>query len=507
MKVAVNAAWMTPGKAGGMEWYARNLVRELGRMVTDHEFVLVTSERNDHVFATPTAWERIVHDGTDVDPVSYRRRPEGPSLGRKLERRGVDVLLCPFMYSLPEDTDIPTVNTIPDLQHEHLPKLFNPFELGSRLMGYRRSIDRAARVLSISEAVRQDLLATFPGLDPGHVVATPLGLNEDCREVDSAQAHELALATAVAHRLERPFVYYPANAWPHKNHAALLDALAVAVANGADFDLVLSGSSENFAREHGARVQRLGLNDRVRHLGYVSRPEVFGLYHRARALVLPSRFEGFGLPVLEAMQFDTRVACSDIPALREVGGELVDYFDPEDPDAIAATLVAVAEAPDDIDHAGYIARLATYTYASTAQTTLTALESVYGQGGPTAPTAVSVPLSDPGVPITVGPRLPIALRSPRRVVLRCHRETPPSLLPRRDTGSVAVAVDGVVVMHRRVPAGGSHRLEVEFTMPLDQPEIRTLRVDGFTADGGPAEDLVIDELFVGDAHYGLVRVA
>src|SRR5215213_8016876 len=121
-----------------------------------------------------------------------------------------------------------------------------------------------------------------------------------------------------------PFLLYPASPWPHKNHARLLEAFTLVRRERPELRLVLTGSG------HGV------LPDGVESVGYVTQDELASLYRRASALVFPSLYEGFGQPPLEAMACGCPVACSDLPPLREVCGDAAVYFDPEDPEAIAA---------------------------------------------------------------------------------------------------------------------------------------------------------------------------
>jgi len=139
------------------------------------------------------------------------------------------------------------------------------------------------------------------------------------------------------HGLERPFLYYPAASWPHKNHVALLEALRLLLDRGRfDGDLVLSGLAREGHGEVEQAIARLRLTERVRLLGHVPGGELPALYGSAEALVFPSRFEGFGLPVLEAMACGCPVACSDTTSLPEVAGGAALLFDPGAPEDIAA---------------------------------------------------------------------------------------------------------------------------------------------------------------------------
>ncbi len=135
------------------------------------------------------------------------------------------------------------------------------------------------------------------------------------------------------------YAVYPANFWPHKNHERLLDAAARVVAEEPDFVLVLCGALDEAREALRERVKAAGLSASVRVLPYLDDADTTALIAGAELLVFPSLFEGFGIPVLEAMTLETPVACSDLPALLEVAGEAALFFDPTDPPGIAETIL------------------------------------------------------------------------------------------------------------------------------------------------------------------------
>jgi glycosyltransferase involved in cell wall biosynthesis len=143
-----------------------------------------------------------------------------------------------------------------------------------------------------------------------------------------------------------PFLLYPANRWPHKNHETLFQALELL----PDYRLVLTGYDGP-------------VPEGVDSPGRVGADELVDLYRRAAALVFPSRYEGFGQPVLEALACGCPVACSDLPPLREVAGDAAVYFEPHEPESIAAaTREAIARGG-----ASGPARAAGFTWDETAR--------------------------------------------------------------------------------------------------------------------------------------------
>jgi glycosyltransferase involved in cell wall biosynthesis len=139
--------------------------------------------------------------------------------------------------------------------------------------------------------------------------------------------------------LARPFIYYPAATWLHKNHINLLRAVSMLISDfHFDGDLVLTGVSTSARDSLQKNITGLGLQDRVHVLGYLPYDTLPVIYNLARLMVFPSLFEGFGMPVLEAMACGCPVVCSDVTSLPEVAGEAAGYFDPTSPDEIAAAI-------------------------------------------------------------------------------------------------------------------------------------------------------------------------
>ncbi len=204
----------------------------------------------------------------------------------------------------------------------------------------------------ISDWVRARAIELL-GLEPERVHTIHLGVDHTRFSPDPTVARE-------------PFLLYPARAWPHKNHARLLEAFALVRDDRPELRLVLTGAGhEALAAPRGRRAARTGL-----------RGELIALYRTAAALVFPSLYEGFGLPPLEAMACGCPVAASNRGALPEVCGDAAVLFDPEDVEAIAAGIIASLERADELARAG-LARAAGFTWEAAAR----AHDSVYALGG------------------------------------------------------------------------------------------------------------------------------
>ncbi|MGH2685265.1 MAG: glycosyltransferase family 4 protein, partial [Actinomycetota bacterium] len=144
---------------------------------------------------------------------------------------------------------------------------------------------------------------------------------------------------------DRPFFLYPANTYPHKNHAVLVEAMAQLVDHHPEALLVLTGGTASAEPALEAEVFRRNLTAHVRRPGRVPEADLEGLFAEATALVFPSRYEGFGAPIVEAMQRRCPVIGADTTAVPEVAGGAALLVDPDDPEGWAAAMATVLEDP------------------------------------------------------------------------------------------------------------------------------------------------------------------
>ena len=314
--VGISLLTLVPGVVGGSETYVRELCRALAR-VGEHDYLaFAPSIAPDAADGLPTEVVRSYAASYSM-PGRIRAMASAavrPSrLRRELRLDRLDAIHFPLSVMLPAVRRPPAVTTVLDLQHEEHPEFFGRAELAYRKVVYGWTIRHSRIVIAISEHGRQTLIERL-GLPPERV-----------RTIHLAVDHERFSPADVP---REPFLLYPANRWPHKNHERLFDALE----RLPDFRLVLTGSGHDGTAPH----------PRVDVRGRVSPEELVSLYRRAAADVFPSLYEGFGQPPLEALACGCPVAVSDLPPLREVCGDAAEYFEPADPESIAtATLRAI----------------------------------------------------------------------------------------------------------------------------------------------------------------------
>jgi glycosyltransferase involved in cell wall biosynthesis len=364
LRIGLNLLYLVEG-AGGAGRYAEELIPALLEAEPDTALTaFVTTRMQAGLLQEPWAaeveWVRY-----DIEPGSRRAL-----LAQMIElpvasaRRRHDVLHSPANFGILRTLRAANVVTLLDLIWLH-PET-SPHEPGERARGklvFTRCARAADRILTISEATKRDLIETI-GLPPDRIDVTPLGARAD----GVRPTPEAELRTRLGLGRGR-FLLSVAQKQPHKNLSSLIRALAEL---DDDVELVLAGASAPHEAELRALADRLELADRVHFLVWVTNADLAGLYEAAAAFVLPSFLEGFGLPVLEAMQHGTPVACSNRSALLEVAGDAALLFDPSDQQAINA---AIRQLLDDERLRAELtkrgaARVRLYTWSRTASATL-----------------------------------------------------------------------------------------------------------------------------------------
>jgi glycosyltransferase involved in cell wall biosynthesis len=376
MRIGVNLLFLRPGKVGGGEVYVRSLLAEMATRV-DAPMVLFCFEDAAATFE-PAPTIQVVACVRGSYSAGRRLVGENWALRQHVGNRTIDVLFSPAAYApalLP--SRVPQVATIHDLQHVSFPGNFSFGTRLARAVLIRGTLLRCRRIMTVSEFSRQELLQ-FYGLAPERVVAAPLGV--DFPSVPSPGSID---AARTAHRLTRPYVCYPAVVAPHKNHETLFRALADLRRRAYSPPLLaLTGASpEAFSRlMRTAEAQEVA--DIVRPLGYLPRSELQAVLAGASALVFPSRFEGFGMPLLEAMRMNVPVVSSRAASLGEVAGEAALLLPPNDVPAWASAILQVVS-----DHAlrarlvaAGTVNLQRFSWAHCATQTLSVLAAAASRG-------------------------------------------------------------------------------------------------------------------------------
>jgi glycosyltransferase involved in cell wall biosynthesis len=334
VRIALSLLSLRPGQVGGAETYVRALLRHLPEVADRDEMLLVLDRDLDREIEGG-GWTKVVMPYGARELVA-RRIAEAytPWRDRASERALAaarpDVTLFPQQSIFPHRAPGVAVLTAVDVQHLVLPGHFGLFDRTFRPRVYPRSMARAARVIAISEFTRSTLLERC-GTPPGKVTAIPFGVEDQGAGREPAGPSRL---------VEGPYLYYPAATWPHKAHASLFRAYATLRGRGEIVDrIVLTGQrTPLWEKELLPLARKLGIERDVIHLGFVPFDEVRRLHAGATAVVFPTTFEGFGLPVLEAVQAGRKVVTSRLPVFDEIGVPARAQADFERPEEVLAAL-------------------------------------------------------------------------------------------------------------------------------------------------------------------------
>jgi glycosyltransferase involved in cell wall biosynthesis len=339
--IGISMLTLVPGLMGGSETYARQLAAALVRVgeLDYRVFVPPGAEPAGDGLPTTVVDEYGTARSTAARAVAMARATVAPGrLRRALRVSELDAIHFPLTVMLPSPGDVPAATTILDLQHEEHPQFFSRTQLLYRRRFYRRPIEESRIVITISEHARRTILERYP-LEPERVRAIHLAVDHDTFTPDG--------------RPREQFLLYPANAWPHKNHARLFEALALVRRERPELRLVLTGAG------HDA----LTLPDGAESRGHLPLDELVSLYRSAAAVVYPSLYEGFGMPCLEAMACGCPVAASNVASLPEVCGDAAVYLDPTSVESIADAIRRVLDDPP----SGGIEQAAKFTWDECAR--------------------------------------------------------------------------------------------------------------------------------------------
>lgn len=331
LRVAVAMLTLVPGGMGGGETYARGLLRGLASVpgVAATTYVSSTAVGFSHpipevvcpeITGGGSAKERIL---TLVSGLLKRK-----SLMARMG--GNEVFHVPFAVNLPRPPRaLATVQTLCDLQHRDLPHLFTRVERLYRKVFYERAARKADAIVTISEFAKLTIVEHL-NIAPEKIFTAHLAVDADQFTPNLGEREN--------------FVFYPARGWAHKNHAVLFDAMRILQEERPELRLVLTGGGLDHLVEVPENVEVKGL---------VPFPELLELYRKAKCLVFPSLYEGFGLPPLEAMASGCPVASSTAGSLPEVCGDAAVMFDPHSPRAIADGIIEAINRSSELQDKGF----------------------------------------------------------------------------------------------------------------------------------------------------------
>ena len=368
--MSVIAVDMTPmlsgGKNGGAKIVALELLKSFKSIAPEDRFLILTASWNHDELAildgsnmrrlciltgekprpkqfTARYPGRLKRNLGKIYRMLRRRLQPGQIWRRPLTSQGIDLLFCPFTALTHAEPGIPVVSLIHDLQHRDYPWFFSPYEIDQRDSFLGEVCRRANAIICISEYTRQAVIRHLKiRPEKTHVVHNCIQarlINLDPTKV----SRDLTILGID----RRPYMFYPANFWPHKNHRMLLTAYGMFLSRNPDqkIDLVFTGASDDSQEELKDVVSRMGLVKHVHFLGFLPDDQLAAVWQGCEFLIFPSLYEGFGIPVLEAISFGKPVLCSNATSLPEVAGDAALYFDPRRPGDMVQCLEGIVSNP------------------------------------------------------------------------------------------------------------------------------------------------------------------
>jgi glycosyltransferase involved in cell wall biosynthesis len=369
LRIGINALYLIPGGVGGTEIYLRSLMAALSAIDSRNRYVVYVNRETgtDLCLDAPNF-------SVSVQPVRASVRPcrilwEQFAMPWLIRRDRLDVVLCPG-FTMPLAIRCPAVVVFHDLQHKRYPQHFRWFELPFWEFFLWASAHRARRLIAVSEATRRDLHFYYKVTD-GKVDVVRHGVDERFVEISRSRSQSST----------DPFFLCVSTSHAHKNLDRLIRAFAEFHRERPQFRLVIAGMRGHHSKTLERLVRELDLKRSVRFTGWIPREDLYNLFRTAHSFIYPSSFEGFGMPVIEALAAGIPTACSEIPSLTEFVGRAALRFDPADVGAIREAMERIVS--DDKLRADLSTEgpdlASRFSWETSARETLTVLEEAAGQ--------------------------------------------------------------------------------------------------------------------------------
>ena len=367
MRIGFDASRLSVSQRTGTEHYTWELLRALGAIDRHNRYLLYTNGRPAALPPLPPNYS--------VRPIPFPRLWTHLRLSAEMLLHPPDVLFVPA-HVLPLWSPQRAVVTIHDLGYLHYPEAHPPAQQLYLRLSTLWNARRATHILAVSEATRRDIVR-YCGVPESKISVVYHGVGERFRPVADPRRLQQVLDR---YGVRPPYLLYVGTIQPRKNLERLIEAFARFLARqGATAPgLVIAGKRGWMTEAIERRAQELGIADRVRFIGYVAGGDLPALVGGALAYLLPSLYEGFGMPVLEAQACGTPVLASAVSSLPEVAGDAALLVDPLDVDAIAAGIEQLVVDPSlrsRLRDRG-LQHVSGWTWERTARETLAVLEAV-----------------------------------------------------------------------------------------------------------------------------------
>lgn len=331
MTIAINLLWLLRKEGSGSFVYIQNLLDGFLKIDKQNKYYLlvnwynywrlkerykknsnveikVIDIRRDFIFNPIRAILKLIAkiNGEDAIKEEVIRK----EIQLFIDKKNIDILFFPSTMIYPRNLrNVKIIIVIYDLQHEYFPYNFSETELAQRKKDYQYTVNNSNHVIAISEYTKKTIIEKY-NTDSNKISVTYLGVGTNkCKKSDLS--------------LPSDFIFYPATIWRHKNHLMLIRALKELEPDFPGLNLIFTGAIKDagLKKEIDNSISLYGLSNKVKHLGYVSDADLVCIYQKAKIMVFPSAFEGFGLPIIEAFKYGVPVVAADNTSIREIVGE------------------------------------------------------------------------------------------------------------------------------------------------------------------------------------------
>lgn len=328
MKVGINTLFLIPGEVGGSETYLMDVLRCAVARHTGIQWVLFTNSENHDLFLKTFSGRDTVR----LWPLKFKARnrvvrilQEQTRLPWAARQAGVDVLWSPG-YTAPLWSPCPQVVSVLDMQYKEFPQDLSPLALWATRILVPAAVRVARRVITISEYGRSQIMR-YTNASAERIVPIHLAANLEFGSPGKGTGASQMPALETLH----PYILCVAHTYPHKNVHTLVKAFSL-IKGDFPGKLVLVGTPQRGEPLVRSALDEMATPDRVLRFSRLNRSDLIALYQGASIFAFPSLYEGFGLPVLEAMTAGTPVIAAARGPMKEIGGDTISYFDGTAPD-------------------------------------------------------------------------------------------------------------------------------------------------------------------------------
>lgn len=374
MRIGVNTRFLLSSKMEGFGWYTYEVVKHLVEAHPEHEFIFFFDRPFDEKFIF----------GKNITPVVLFPPARHPilfvwwfewSIRRALKKYQIDVFYSPDGY-LSLQSPVPQVGVIHDLNFEHHPEDIPASPLKYLRKYFPKFAKKAAHILTVSDYSKQDIVQSY-GISPSKITVAWNGASDSFVPLEPTEIQSVRAERTNG----RPYFIFVGAIHPRKNVGRLIEAFGKFTQVNADVDLLIVGESLWANKASSIPDVSEALKKRILFSGHVSLPELNKLMGAAFALTYIPYFEGFGIPLVEAMRCGLPIIAGNLTCLPEVAGDAAMYVDPFNTDDVAKAMLDLAsnhEKQAELSRKS-LQRSTLFSWKHTAEATWNVLEEIGSQ--------------------------------------------------------------------------------------------------------------------------------